>query len=189
MELHHVQMFSFHGWVFPNMTQFISVNILLATEIPLADAGSLTTGPSADTQVSFEVNRLPKASWRICESSRCMDPISAHPTLASLARIIVYSMAPDGIPSSGSNMSTPFYTPMASGTSTPLPQINGHQVSGRGLADYLSAPLGKTAHYKTKTYIAGSKALDSLAKLIASTEGFFHPTNSGSWTSDVGPSF
>ena len=38
---------------------------------------------------------------------------------------------------------------------------------------------------KTKTYLAGCRALDSLAKLIASTESFFHPTNSGSWTSDV----
>jgi proteasome activator subunit 4 len=35
------------------------------TEIPLADAGSLTTGPSADNQASFEVGRLPKPTWRI----------------------------------------------------------------------------------------------------------------------------
>lgn len=34
-------------------------------EIPLADAGSLTTGPNADTEASFELNRLPKPSWRI----------------------------------------------------------------------------------------------------------------------------
>lgn len=36
-------------------------------EIPLADAGSLTTGPNADGQASFELNRLPKPSWRIRE--------------------------------------------------------------------------------------------------------------------------
>lgn len=43
------------------------------TEIPLADAGSLTTGPSADTQVTFEINRLPKAGWRICKSTWTSD--------------------------------------------------------------------------------------------------------------------
>ena len=36
-----------------------------------------------------------------------------------------------------------------------------------------------------KTYLAGCKALDSLARMIISTESFFHPSNSGSWTSDL----
>ncbi|KAF8898414.1 hypothetical protein BD779DRAFT_1607229 [Infundibulicybe gibba] len=31
-------------------------------------------------------------------------------------------------------------------------------------------------------FIAGSKALDSLDRLITSTESFFHPSNSGAWT-------
>jgi len=35
------------------------------SEIPLADSGSLTTGPSADNQAGFEIGRLPKATWRI----------------------------------------------------------------------------------------------------------------------------
>lgn len=34
---------------------------------------------------------------------------------------------------------------------------------------------------KEKTYLAGSKALDALAKLIQATEGFFHPSNYGAW--------
>lgn len=33
-----------------------------------------------------------------------------------------------------------------------------------------------------KGYFAGSKALDSLDRLITSTESFFHPSNSGPWT-------
>ena len=92
-------------------------------------------------------------------------------------------MAPDGVPTPGSAVPTPLMTPMPSGMNTPLPHQNGG--SNGTLGDYLSAPLGKGGHLKAKTYLAGSKALDSLAKLIASTEGFFHPTNSGSWTNDV----
>ncbi len=149
-------------------------------EIPLADAGSLTTGPNADGQASFEINRLPKPSWRIREYTSYLDNIGlTFLPSASLARIIVYSMAPDAMPSPASNAPTPLFTPLGSGTSTPLPHQNG------GLGDYLSAPLGKGGHLKAKTYLAGCKALDSLVKLIASTESFFHPTNSGNWTNDV----
>lgn len=39
----------------------------MIAEIPLADAGSLTTGPSADNQAGFELGRLPKPAWRIRE--------------------------------------------------------------------------------------------------------------------------
>ncbi|CAL1696420.1 unnamed protein product [Somion occarium] len=149
---------------------YIMCKCLASMEIPLADAGSLTTGPNADSQATFELNRLPKPSWRI----------------SSLARIIVYSMAPDGLPNPGSELSTPFYTPTPSGTSTPLPHTrHSGQLNGHALGDYLSSPLGKHGSTKAKTYLAGSKALDSLAKLIASCEGFFHPTNSGSWTNDL----
>jgi len=38
---------------------------------------------------------------------------------------------------------------------------------------------------KPAAYLGGSKALDSLARMIASTESFFHPSNSGLWTADV----
>lgn len=56
---------------------------------------------------------------------------------------------------------------------------------GGNLGDYLAHKLSVKGMPRIKTYLAGSKALDSLAKLIASTEGFFHPSNSGSWTVDV----
>lgn len=93
-------------------------------------------------------------------------------------------MAPDGVPAPGSQAPTPaFHTPAASGASTPLPQQNG--LAHGALGDYLSAPLGKGGPHKVKTYLAGSKALESLVKFIASTEGFFHPSNSGSWTNDL----
>ena len=82
-------------------------------------------------------------------------------------------MAPDGLPTAPSGLTTPW----ADGTATPQPQKN--------LKDYLSTPLGPKARLGAVTYLAGSKALDSLAKLIASIESFFHPSNSGSWTADV----
>lgn len=34
-------------------------------------------------------------------------------------------------------------------------------------------------------FLAGSRALDSLDKLITSTESYFHPSNSGHWTFSV----
>ncbi|THH18097.1 hypothetical protein EW146_g2829 [Bondarzewia mesenterica] len=43
----------------------------------------------------------------------------------------------------------------------------------------ISAGNSSTQH---PGYLAGSKALDSLDKLIISTESFFHPSNSGLWT-------
>ncbi|GLB36441.1 putative protein with domain of unknown function (DUF3437) [Lyophyllum shimeji] len=36
-----------------------------------------------------------------------------------------------------------------------------------------------------KGYVAGSKALDSLDRIITSTESFFHPSNFGPWTSTL----
>lgn len=35
------------------------------------------------------------------------------------------------------------------------------------------------------SYLAGSRALDSLDKIITSTESYFHPSNSGPWTNNV----
>ncbi|THH19718.1 hypothetical protein EW146_g1513 [Bondarzewia mesenterica] len=148
--------------------QFIMCKCLASMEIPLADSGSLTTGPSADSQAGFEIGRLPKPTWRII----------------SLARIIVYSMAPDALPHAPSSAPTPFMTPLASGMNTPgvgtpRPSMNGN------VGDYLCAHLGKMSLPSLKTYVGGSKALDSLIKLIASTESFFHPSNSGAWTADL----
>lgn len=38
---------------------------------------------------------------------------------------------------------------------------------------------------KQSGFLAGSKALDTLDKLITCTESFFHPSNSGPWTALV----
>lgn len=51
-----------------------SWSLIYDTEIPLADGGSLTTGPSADNPVGFEISRLPKPQWRI----RAFDGLSVY---------------------------------------------------------------------------------------------------------------
>lgn len=87
-------------------------------------------------------------------------------------------MALDSMPSPPSNAPTPAFTPLPSGMNTP-------QLHSNSTKDYLSIPPMKAGHLKYQTCLAGSKALDSLARLIASTESFFHPSNSGNWTADV----
>ncbi|KAJ7275353.1 hypothetical protein B0H12DRAFT_1086888 [Mycena haematopus] len=155
-----VGVFTEHEW------SLLMCKCINSMEIPLADGGSLTTGPSADRNVAAEIGRLPKPEWRI----------------QSLARIIVYSMAPDGKPSPASGAPTPLFTPVPSGVQTPqIPTYNS-------LRDYLSAPLANkfgALPSKHKTYLAGSKALESLSQIIASTESFFHPSNSGPFTADL----
>ncbi|KAG6910596.1 hypothetical protein DXG01_009547 [Tephrocybe rancida] len=148
-----VGIFSEHEW------HLFMCKCLASMAIPLADAGSTTTGPRADSQASFEIGRLPKPDWRII----------------SLARIIVHSMAQDGLPAPPSNAPTPLFSPLPSGMNTP-------QIQNSTVKEFLAAPLGEKD--KGRTYLAGSKALDSLARLIASTESFFHPSNSGAWTND-----
>ncbi|KAJ7655130.1 hypothetical protein DFH06DRAFT_491600 [Mycena polygramma] len=152
-----VGVFTEHEW------SLLMCKCINSMEIPLADGGSLTTGPSADRFVAAEIGRLPKPEWRI----------------QSLARIIVYSMASDGIPSPASNAPSPMFTPVPSGMTTP-------RIPANSLRDYLSAPLARAGTLpKHKTYLAGSKALDSLSQIIASTESFFHPSNSGPFTADL----
>ena len=81
-------------------------------------------------------------------------------------------MAPDATPLPPSNALTPVFSPLPSGVNTP-------ESNDGKLGDYISKPQGP------RGYLAGCRALDSLARMIASTESFFHPSNSGSWTADV----
>lgn len=89
----------------------------------------------------------------------------------------MYSMSPDATPLPPSNALTPVFSPLPSGVNTP--QINNGMPG-----DYLAAPFGHKGSSETGC-LAGCRALDSLARMIASTESFFHPSNSGSWTADV----
>jgi proteasome activator subunit 4 len=41
---------------------------------------------------------------------------------------------------------------------------------------------GEALHAPAAGFAGGSRALDSLDRLVTSTESFFHPSNSGPWT-------
>lgn len=92
--------------------------------------------------------------------------------LSSFAAIIVYSMSNDANPSG----STPFGSKVPSRAGSPGP---GSKPNSHGLLGVATANLIKVK--KERTYLAGSKALDALAKLIQATESFFHPSNYGRW--------
>jgi proteasome activator subunit 4 len=87
----------------------------------------------------------------------------------SLAQIIVYSMTTDGPISPRSGITTP-----AGSHVTPTTSDASHLKT-----DKSGSPRAHEA------YLAGSKALDSLSRMIISTESFFHPSNSGTWTADL----
>lgn len=60
-----VGVFTEHEW------SLLMCKCINSMEIPLADGGSLTTGPSADRYVAAEIGRLPKPEWRIRLSFLC----------------------------------------------------------------------------------------------------------------------
>ncbi|GAA6053733.1 hypothetical protein JCM3770_003189 [Rhodotorula araucariae] len=95
--------------------------------------------------------------------------------LGSFAAVIVYSMAADAVPQG----STPFGSKAPSRAGSPPPGA----MSSSGPAGLLGATLGIK---KERTYLAGSKALDALAKLVQATEGYFHPSNYGRWAPLLG---
>src|SRR5258708_20209721 len=60
-------------------------------------------------------------------------------------------------------------------------------VDGPVRQDAAPTPRSKEGRFEAQQtgFLEGSKALDSLDRLITSTESFFHPSNSGQWTMSV----
>ncbi|GAA5854935.1 hypothetical protein JCM8547_004128 [Rhodosporidiobolus lusitaniae] len=101
--------------------------------------------------------------------------------LGSFAAIIVYSMAVDAYPQGGTPMGS--RVPSRPGSPGPGAKPSGHGLLGQALGvDAKRGAGGK----KEKTYLAGSKALDALAKLIQATESYFHPSSYGRWAPLLG---
>lgn len=125
-----------------------------------------------------------RTSKKITDSKKPLDRTQ------SLAEVIIWSMAEDSpiAPVGTAAVPTRSGTP-ADNHSTPVPPNAGPvarvkngltPMSRSGSSDSLAA-AGERIE-ASKKYLAGSKALDSLATLIRSIESFFHPSNSGPWS-------
>jgi proteasome activator subunit 4 len=66
-----------------------------------------------------------------------------------------------------------------------LAKIFVYSISVDGEVRIPTPPLQDEKLPKSAGFVAGSKALDTLDKLITCTESFFHPSNSGPWTALV----
>lgn len=96
--------------------------------------------------------------------------------LASYAGVIVYSMAVDAPESGGTPMMS--HAPSRAASTADLRKASASQSQPSLLATALNTAAGAK---RPRTYLAGSKALDSLAKLMQATESFFHPSSYGTW--------
>jgi proteasome activator subunit 4 len=70
-----------------------------------------------------------------------------------------------------------------------LAKIMVYSMSLDGPARGDSAGKASEENSSQQGFLAGSHALDTLDKLITSTESFFHPSNTGHWTLAVGGVF
>ncbi|KAK0553638.1 Proteasome activator BLM10 [Tilletia horrida] len=96
--------------------------------------------------------------------------------MSSFATIIAYSLAEDGPKAGVGNSEVP--SPQPSGTATPTTEsLSNGQAKGQSS---LAVP-GTVKAVPRQTFLAGSRALDSVARFIQATESFFHPSNWGFW--------
>lgn len=169
LEFSHVQMPFINGWAWINGAQNLCPQS--KTEIPLANGGSLTTGLSVDIDVGF---------WSWSSSQTTL----AYSYVFYVTRWIIYRML---------SFLRPYHRIFYGPRQHTCPSFeclypNFFPASFRGQRWRRSCILlGKENAFvgKTLRLIGRSKALDSLARMIASTESFFLPKNEGDWTTDV----
>ncbi|KAE8212365.1 hypothetical protein CF327_g3970 [Tilletia walkeri] len=134
-------------------------------------------------------DRIGKATTTLSGSLRSgVDATASRGTLGmkkgtdrmlSFATIIAFSLAEDG-PKAGMGLSE---VPTA-GTTTPVPGGGGSGKSTTVDASAGQSTLvvpGLPAVKGTQTFLAGSRALDSVSRFVQATESFFHPSNWGLW--------
>ncbi|WVQ63803.1 uncharacterized protein L199_001958 [Kwoniella botswanensis] len=144
---------------------------------------NVPVGGSIASQNSMSVTMADgRTSKKILDAKKPIDRVQ------SLAETIVFSMSEDSpfavLPS---GFATGTATPMPSSAPTPAPVQpaiarlqNGSSMSRSGSSDSLAVAGQKSE--ANRRYLAGSKALDHLSKLLTSCETFFHPSNSGHWS-------
>ncbi|KAH8919753.1 hypothetical protein BT69DRAFT_1352911 [Atractiella rhizophila] len=110
--------------------------------------------------------------------------------IQSFSTILVYSMSVDSVAASASiekgvlTPATGVGTPRLSRTNTSSAGTATNGGVGGNLLVAALAGSGKERDRKKpkKSYVGGSRALDSLNKLVQALESFYHPSNYGDWT-------
>lgn len=152
-----VGIFSYEQWDFLMQRTLRAMNIPVGN-VQKSNSNYISQGEfgaaNADSAANSTVMKMKKPSER----------------LHSSAILLIYSMAND----------SPVLAKTPSGSKQPSRTASSTDLRMTGKDEALN-PF-KLVNGSTKAYVGGSKALDSLVKLINATETFFHPSNYGHWS-------
>nr|XP_018259276.1 proteasome activator subunit 4 [Kwoniella dejecticola CBS 10117]OBR81434.1 proteasome activator subunit 4 [Kwoniella dejecticola CBS 10117] len=145
---------------------------------------NVPVGGSIASQNSMSVTMADaRASKKILDAKKPIDRVQ------SLAETIVFSMSEDSpfvaLPSGTATPDTATPLPNSARNATPIQPAISRLQNGSSMARSASSDSLAVAGQKSeidRRYLAGSKALDHLSKLLTSCETFFHPSNSGHWS-------
>ncbi|KAL7421289.1 Proteasome activator BLM10 [Cryptotrichosporon argae] len=155
--------------------EFVMSKALRSLNVPV--------GGSLASQNSMSVTAADaRTSKKILDAKKPIDRTQ------SLAEAIVFSMAEDApvAPLATTAPPSAAVTPAAVHKGDPFARLKAEDAKrpwpmSRSTSTDSLAAAGER-HEASKKYLAGSKALDHLSRLITSCETFFHPSNSGSWS-------
>lgn len=145
---------------------------------------NVPVGGSMASQNSMSITQ---ADTRV--SKKILDAKKPIDRTQSLAEVIIYSMsedapvAPFGTTGAPTRAATPAFTPHHPSSVDPITRVRNGDVAMSRTDSTDSLKAAGESIERSKKYLAGSKALDHLSRLITSCETFFHPSNAGPWSS------